>query len=129
MTTVRDLFPSKYICADDLKGKDRVLTIADVVKEEMYDRKERREVLKPVVYFAEAKKGLVLNITTARIVEKLHGKTIDDWKGKRIIVYPTEELSYGEMKDVVRVRPYLPKTAPEPAPKAETTPAVEEGQS
>ena len=133
MTTVRDLFPSKYICADDLHGQDRILTIAAVVKELMYDRKERQEVLKPVVYFAKAKKGLVLNITTARIIEKLHGKIVDDWKDKRLILYPTEELSYGEMKDVVRVRHYLPKPAPAPGPalsiaEGDPAPSTEESQ-
>jgi hypothetical protein len=129
MTTLRDLFPSNYICAEDLKAKDRILTIASIEKEEMYDRKERKMVLKPVLYFEKAQKGLVLNITMARVIEKLYGKNADLWISKRIIIFPTEELSYGEVKDVVRVRPALPPPAPTPASAAPAPEAQRGGVS
>ena len=116
MTTLRDLFPSNYICADDLKGRDHTLTIQEIVKEEVYDKKERKHVLKPALYFKDKKKGLILNITCARIVQKLYGKQIEDWIGKRITIYPTTEYNFGEEQDVVRVRATVPPSPPAPTP-------------
>lgn len=120
---VRLLFPSKYLAAVDLRGKDVVLTIRRVAVEEL--KTERGTEKKPLVYFKETaakaektgddEKRLVLNKTNAMTIGGIYGMEVDDWKDKPITLYPTKVQAFGEMKDCIRVRPEAPKK-PENAP-------------
>lgn len=115
MTTFRDVVPTTYICNADLKGKDRTLTIARFEIEEMFANNQKRS--RPVLYFKEAKKGLVVNSTINGVMCRLHGQEMESWVGKRVTLYPTvDDRGGGGAKDVVRVRPTIP---PEPKPAAE----------
>ena len=75
-TTINDLFPSRFLKAADLNGQRRIVTIKKVTREELGKGKEK----KAVVYFGEAKKGLVLNVTNARKIAAVTGsEVIDQW--------------------------------------------------
>lgn len=97
------LFPSEYIGAADLKGKDVGLVIhhVEVQNLRLQGGGTKR---KPVVFFEKTDKKLVLNKTNARVIAAQHGNEADGWAGKRIVLYPTTTLCGGGMVPCVRVR-------------------------
>ena len=80
---IAELFPSKYLKASDLDG-DEVFSMESVNQEELGDQ------AKPVVYFKESEKGLVLNRTNANTIASQHGQDTEKWAGKRITLFATE---------------------------------------
>lgn len=104
---ISQVFPSKYVAAADLNGKTVTLTIQRVTLEEMKDH-DNKMIKKPVVWFEKATKGLVLNVTNAKIIANLYGDETDDWKGKRIGIYPTRVQAFGKPQDAIRVREEIP---------------------
>ena len=120
---ISTIFPSKYVAAEDLNGKPITLTITTCTLEEMQSH-DNQKVSKPVVYFAKATKGLVLNRTNATIIADLYGDETDAWTGKRITIYPTRVKAFGKTVDAIRVReevPAQPKPAPVNVPVEEPT--------
>jgi hypothetical protein len=126
----RLLFPKQYLCAADLRGRDVTLTISRLVQEDL--RTDKGDEAKWIIYFAEMEerhrrdskqmmKKLVLNVTNARSIAKLHGNETDDWIGKKITLFPTKTAAFGEQVDCLRIRPTVPKgtkrRAPEPEPE------------
>lgn len=113
----RLLFPSSFLSAVDLHGKDVTLTIRRVLVEELQMTGGKKQK-KPCVWFEETKakadktgteeKRLVLNVTNARAVAKLYGNEVNDWSGKRITLYPTTTSFGPEVKDCIRVRETAP---------------------
>lgn len=107
-----DIFPSNYVKCEDLKGKQVTLRIKDVTVEKMGDDE------KPVCWFYQREKGLVLNQTNWDIIEGIHGPESDDWLGKSITIYPTKVMFAGKRVDAIRVREMAPTFTPTPAPPA-----------
>jgi len=111
---VRLLYPSLYLGAAGLHGKDAVLTIRRLVVEEL--KTDRGSERKPILYFEETKakaekagspekeKRLVLNKTNAMTIAKIHGNEVDGWRGKRITIFATQAQSFGKTVDCIRVR-------------------------
>ncbi len=95
------LFPSKYLRASDLDG-DTPVTMKSLIVGEISQEE------KPVLYFREEAKGLVLNKTNGKTIGSLHGSETDDWPGKKIILYSTEVDFRGEIVDAIRVRRRIP---------------------
>jgi hypothetical protein len=122
---ISEAFPSKYLEGKTLDG-DLSLTIKHV---EMETVGQGDDVdTKPVVYFNEVNKGLILNKTNANTVSHLHGDDTEDWIGKRITIFPTEVDFQGKQVMAIRVRLRAPGgTAPAPASKL--TPEVAKGQA
>ena len=109
MTNIGDLFPSKYLKASDLAGHEVELTIKGITVEDVGDGDER-----PVVSFADTRKGIVLNRTNANSIAKQYGEETDAWLGKAITIYPAETEFKGETVACIRVRAGLvPKPAGE----------------
>ena len=95
-----DLFKSKYLKAEDLRGKDISVTIDRVEMASMPNGQP-----KPAVFFKDKDKGLVLNKTNFNTIAKVIGiDDTDDWNGHQITIYPTETEFQGEMVDCIRVR-------------------------
>ena len=118
MTTLRvsDAFPSKFLKAEDLKGQTARLTIDHVEMDEVGDGQ------KPIVYFKDAKKGLVLNVTNARAIATLAGDDMSNWANMPIELFSVPTSFQGRMVDGLRVRPLDPVHAKKSAPDA--TPAL-----
>lgn len=114
---ISQLFPSKYVKAQDLNGKTVTLTMAKLVIEELGHGAEKER--KPVLYFQKATKGMILNATNARTIAALHGDDSIEWEGKRISIYPTTVRAFGKVNDVIRVVEQIP-----PAPKPAATQAA-----
>jgi len=116
MASIYKEFPTKYLKAEDLEGKSFNLTIDHVMREEMFAHGGGTEN-KLVVYFKEAKKGLVLNKTNAfSIAEILGNPETDDWGGGMIQLYPTTIQAFGAETEAIRVRKC-------PAVEADSAPA------
>ena len=98
---ISSLFPSKYLRAADLDD-DTPVRMKSLVIEEVNGEN------KPVLHFKEEVKPLVLNKTNGRTIGSLHGEEVDNWIGKRIILFPTEVDFRGEMVDAIRVRKRIP---------------------
>jgi hypothetical protein len=122
----KTLFPSLYLGAHDLQGRDVALTIRRVVAEEV--KTEKGSERKAIVYFVETgkkakpgeeEKRLVLNKTNAKTVASLYGSEMNDWMGKRITLFPTIVDAFGEKREALRIRPVPPAPAPSPETKEE----------
>lgn len=105
-------FPGKYLKASDLKDRDARVVIGQVVMEVMNDGKS-----KPVIFFRNKGKGLVLNISNKNTIKEMFGAQTEQWIDKQITLYPTKVEMRGEMVDAIRIRyvePPKPKNV-EPA--------------
>lgn len=109
------LHPSKYVRAADLLGKDAVLTISHVMRDEELQMRNGTKEKKPIVYFSETEKGLVLNKTNKASIVALHGRVVKGWTGKQIAVYPTQGSFGGKTVDCIRIRDRVPAKKTEAA--------------
>jgi len=98
--TRNDAYPSKYLKHSDLDGKAITYTINHAVIEELGADKEK----KPVVYFKEINRGLVLNRTNWDALEDLYGDESDAWAGKKLELFPTKTTFGSRRVDCIRVR-------------------------
>jgi hypothetical protein len=104
MANIDDFYPSKFLRASDLKGKEITVTIDRVEAEEFEQDGVKRP--KPVVHFRNnGLKALVLNKTNStRIATALGNKDTDAWTGKQVRLFPDMEEFKGQVHEVVRVR-------------------------
>ncbi len=116
---IEQAFPSLYVKASDLNGKPSLLTIRTCVREELGQGSDKEK--KPVLYFKEAQKGLVLNKTNANVIVDAYGKMTEDWEGKPVEVYPTRVEFRGQLVDGIRVR-IQQEAQPDAAPLADGEP-------
>ena len=113
-------FPSNWLKAADLQGREVQVVIKEVVSEDIGDGH------KPVVYFQKGTKGLVLNKTNALAIADVYGSDTDNWTGATVTVYPDKTTFQGRRVDCLRVRctraapptreqlrPSLPTTGPD----------------
>jgi hypothetical protein len=101
-----EMYPSKYLAADDLEGESWTLTIKHV---EMADMGDGRE--KPIIYFVGAKKGLACNKTNAKRIAHMYGQDSDMWRGKKITLI-TEMVDFkGDVVEAIRVQLEKPAKA------------------
>lgn len=105
---IRTAFPSKYLKAADLQGEAANLTIRAVSVEDIGDDEAR-----PIVFFDEARKGLVLNRTNATTIASLYGHETDGWRGKPITLFPSETAFRGSMVECLRIRSAAPEIVDE----------------
>jgi hypothetical protein len=111
MPTKSELFPSKYLKAEDLKGNPVVLTIKGSDMETLKDPKTGRDQEKLVLSFDRTKKLLPLNMTNFdAVVEVTREENSDRWIGHRIEVYPTTTRL--GVKTVACIRIRKPQAAP-----------------
>lgn len=96
-----DAFPSPFLKADDLQGKNVTVTIAGVEMQEIGQGAQKS--VKPVISFVGKEKGLVCNKTNWNTIIKLWGDETDEWEGKKIILCPREVEYQGEMVLSIRV--------------------------
>lgn len=108
MTTLNDLFPSPYLAATDVEAKP-VVTIKTITKKTMKNRDGEDEV-KPVIFFNEMEKGMVLNKTNAEIIASLYGNTLEDWTGERVQLHSVMVEAFGKRQPAIRVAEQKPVT-------------------
>lgn len=130
MPLLRDLFPSKYLKADDvdeLGGEVRAI-IKSVKIEEMQDPEKGKED-KPILYFLRVDKGLVLNKTNAMTIAASYGQNTDDWVSKEVLLVTEMVTAFGETKPAIRIRIAKKQATPAVAAAAPAEPATDPADS
>jgi hypothetical protein len=84
MSAMKKWFPSNFLAATDIK-ENQIVTIQGI-KDEKVGREQEE---KPVIYFDEYKKGVILNRTNAEAVAKAYGDgdPYKDWPGKKLKLF------------------------------------------
>lgn len=95
---VSDAFPSNYLKAVDLQGRTVMATIDRYTIEDIGDDR------KPVIYFVDKEKGLVLNKTNANEIAFVYGDDMDEWAGKKIELFSMMVQFQGRNTPGLRVR-------------------------
>lgn len=130
---VNEAFPSNYLRAADLQGREATVSISHVTMEEIGQTKEP----KPVLYFTGKEKGIILNKTNATNISAAYGPDTDDWTGKFVTLFTAWVDFQGRSVEAIRVRPGGGKAAKpavkppvngKPAP-AQTPPAEDPDDS
>ncbi len=114
------LYPSKYLKAADLRGRDAVVTIKSLDPASELNMRGGKTEKKPVISFVESDKLFCLCKTNAKSIAKVYGSELENWLGKRITIYPTKVAFGGNTVDAVRIR--------EVAPKASSKAATQSGE-
>ena len=97
-----DALPSKYLNATDVGNQTFKLTVANVVMEKM----ENDGVMKPVMSFHGAQKGMPINATNWDNMASVYGDESDNWIGKQVEMYTeATRMPNGTPTRGVRVRP------------------------
>src|SRR5262245_5125743 len=108
MLLASDYDQSNYFKAADTP-QEKKLRIKDVTEEQIGMGQDKDRKL--VVWFTNDARGLVLNKTNNRTLRGAFGDACDGWKGKIIVVFPTQDEFRGRMVPVLRVRIPPPKQA------------------
>lgn len=114
---IRKLQDNNYLGEWDLpttnEGK-KIVTIKKVESAEVIGANKSKSI-KPLIYFNEFSKPLVLNATNRKaITTALQSPYIEDWIGKRIELYRVKSLkAFGEILDAIRVKNEVPKVIKE----------------
>jgi hypothetical protein len=108
---VSEEFPSAYIKASDLGGRDIRVTMANVEREKIGTDN------KLVLYFKGKQKGLVLNKTNAATISDAYGDDTDDWYDQPLILFPVKTDYQGKVVDATRCR--VPTARDNKPPKAD----------
>lgn len=110
---INEAFPSNYLKATDLQGREVTVTISNVVMEQLGS--DRRMV----IYFQGKEKGMVCNKTNASNIALAHGEDTDNWLGKQVTLFAAWVDFQGKSVQGLRVKPATPTPAPRPqAPPA-----------
>jgi len=96
---------SKFMNAGDFVA-EKALRIKAVTVENM-----PRGEQKPVLWFTNHQKGLILNKTNNRTLRGSFGDDTEKWAGKVFVVYPTQTDFGGKTVGALRVRIPPPKQA------------------
>ena len=100
---------SRFMSAADFP-QEKKLRIKSVTVESVRGNSGRQEE-KPVAWFTNHKKGLVLNATNRRTLQAALGDDMEKWANAIIIVFPTHTDYAGKTVGALRVRMPPPKQA------------------
>lgn len=113
-----DIYPSRYLKADTREVPEEgtaVFTIDDVRVETLGQGKDAQK--KPVLYFIETSKALVLNKTNFGLIARALGSDDTDyWTGRSIALYSADVQFGGEMTRGIRVVSKAPRVSGSPTP-------------
>lgn len=110
------MFPSNYLCAEDLKGQPMHVTITGTNADEL--RVEGGAMKKSyLLSIAEHAKKLVLNKTNAKTIAVMYGGEARKWRGQRITLYPTTCKLKGKTVPCIRIKDVQPSGASTPPPR------------
>jgi hypothetical protein len=97
---------SRFLKAADIAGHSVAVTISSVEDVEL------EKGVKPVLFFENKKKGLVVNMTNFDILSEAFGGFTNKWTGHRIVLAVEKVPMKGQRVDSIRVR--IPPGQPKP---------------
>lgn len=123
---LNEAFPSNFLKADDLQGKNITVEISEVTFEEIGQGRDKES--KIIVAFKGKDKKLICNKTNANTIAKLTGSDdTDDWVGHRIILTAREVDYQGTPMLAIRVSLTKPASAQAAAAAKTPEPAEQDG--
>lgn len=102
---VNEMFPGKYLRADDLPARGKEAEIEAIEQETLNGEK------KFIVYFKREERGLVLNKTNALSLAGDFGPNTGDWIGKTVELRVERVQFQGSLVKAIRVYPALDDSA------------------
>ena len=99
---ISDAFPREFLAAPDIGNNEIRVLISHVEMRDVGDDH------KPVVFFQNKKKGMVLNLVNAKAIEQYCGDEMDLWAGKEIILFTMPVTFNGRTAPAIRVRVPMP---------------------
>ena len=111
---ISSAFPSNYLKAADLQGRQVKVKIDRVEMEEIGGEP------KPILYFVGKEKGVVMNKTNANNIASAYGDDTDDWQDAEIILYEAMVDFQGKSVPAIRIR--VPPRAPARARRDDAPP-------
>lgn len=117
MADINDIFPSKYLKATDLRGREITVAMREVQIEKIGDD------TRPVLYFVGKEKGLVLNKTNSMNIALVYGPETDAWSGHPVTLFSAWVDYQGKQVQGLRVRAAQAAYAPAPVPARVPVPA------
>jgi len=113
---ISEEFPSQYLKASDLQGREIRVTMARVEREKIGTDS------KLVLYFKGKEKGLVLNKTNAGTISDAYGDDTDDWFDNPLILFSVKTDYQGKVVDATRCRVPTAKDNRQQAPQRRADP-------
>lgn len=95
---VSEEFPSQFLKAADLQGREVRVIMANVEREKIGQDN------KLVLYFKGKDKGVVLNKTNAGTISDAYGDDTDDWYDQPLILFSVKTDYQGKVVDAIRCR-------------------------
>lgn len=95
---MNDAFPSKWLKAADLNGREETYTISRYAMEKLEDEQ------KLILYFQGREKAMVCNKTNADRIAFYFGDDLDNWIGKSIILGSELVTFNGKTSEAIRVK-------------------------
>lgn len=117
------LFPSEYLKAGDLRGREVCVEIEDWDPCHEITGRYGEVKIVTLLHFRGKKKAWVLNPTNAKTIATLHGSKPSGWVGKSIYIKAERGRSFGDIADLVVV------SAREPPPRREAAEPEAQRQS
>lgn len=115
---INEAFPSKFLSAEDLQGREITVIMDHVIMEEVGNGNDKKT--KPVLYFRGKQKGLALNKTNSTNIAAIYGPNTDTWQGQPVILFTAWVDYQGKSVQAIRVRPgqapQQTRQAPPPPP-------------
>lgn len=105
---VSEAFPSKYLTAADLQGRNVPVVISNVIVEELDGKR------KLSIYFQGKQKSFICNKTNANNIAAIYGDDTDGWIGQEVILFEAMVDYQGKTVPAIRVRAPQPKDRPRP---------------
>lgn len=123
MPDINQMFPSKYLEAEDLpKNQNTIVTIEKVYPVAAVQRPDADEPeVKWMIRFREFRKPMGLWKATAKAIADLLGPTTEAWAGRQIGIFPTTYTSFGEIKPCIGVDKWVPSQVQPPTAAITTT--------
>lgn len=105
MTHWKRYFDYRFISAEELDGKEVILTISGIERDEVYSVSARAKEKKAALKFKETDKMVILNATNARSITTILGTPqVEQWVGKRICLYPVAIQAFGQNVEAIRIK-------------------------
>jgi hypothetical protein len=102
MPSVDDIYPSAFIKAATLQGKEVTLTIKSAEAGKVGQGEEAKGQL--VLEFEETEKKFGLNRTNVEEIAGGYGRDYGEWNGRQVVLYPTTTNYPAPGTPCVRVR-------------------------
>ena len=96
---INEAFPSSYLKAADLQGREATVRIDRLEFEKVGDD------TKPVLYFQGKDRGIVLNKTNATNISTAYTQETSNWIGKSVTLFSAWVDFQGKSVEAIRIRP------------------------